>query len=78
MAKEEGITLIALLVSLVVLILLASVTIINVFELNFIDTSINSTINYTKVQNNEINKLEEVREVIDNSVEKVEEQLQNS
>ncbi|MCI8519320.1 MAG: hypothetical protein HFJ51_04455, partial [Clostridia bacterium] len=58
LTKECGITLVALIITIIVLIILAAVSINAVFKSQFIDLALQGTINYAEAQTNEQKKME--------------------
>lgn len=50
MIKEHGITLVALIITIIVLIILAAVSIKAVFDMNFVNLASNAVLNYTEAQ----------------------------
>ena len=48
--EEKGITLVALIITIIVLIILAAVTIMSFRESGIINTAVNGKINYSKAQ----------------------------
>lgn len=58
--EEKGITLVALIITIIVLIILAAVTIMSFRESGIINTSVNGTINYAKAQEDEKIKMDQL------------------
>ena len=77
MAKDKGITLVALIITIVVLVILAAVTINGLIKHNFIETVTEGTINYAKEQMLEKADMEKIDESVKNSVEKIDDKLAN-
>lgn len=70
--REQGITLVALIITIIILIILAAVTINAVFKSNFIQIATDGTENYSKAQVNEKNKTDQLAEYLQESAEKIE------
>lgn len=69
--NEKGITLVALIITIIVLIILAAVTIVSFKNSNLIGTAINGTINYANAQADEAYKSEELAKMLDEAVLKI-------
>ena len=73
--EERGITLVALMVTIIVLIILAAVTIMSLTEYNVINTAMNGTLNYANSQSWEINELAKTDDELNQKVQKIEEYI---
>ena len=62
--NESGITLIALIITIIVLVILAAVTLNSIFGSNIIGLATNGAINYAEEQQKELNQLEEVSNLL--------------
>ena len=71
--QERGITLVALIITIIVLIILAAVTIISFQESNLVNTAVNGTINYANAQSYEGSLMEDLYDNLSKKVSKVEE-----
>ncbi|MCI8620700.1 MAG: hypothetical protein HFJ50_02525 [Clostridia bacterium] len=71
MKKERGITLVALIITTIVLVILSAISIKAIFEINFIDVAVNSTINYAGAQANELDEYEKLENSLANTIEKL-------
>ncbi len=60
--KRSGITLIALIITIIILLILASITITAIFENNIIDMAITGVENYTKSAQDEEDALDEIED----------------
>ncbi len=60
MKKEEGITLVALVITIIILIILAAITIKYLLIDGFIELATQGSINYSHAQNNEVSMLNEM------------------
>ena len=69
--REQGITLVALIITIIVLIILAAVSIIAVSKTKFIEVALNSSINYAKKQNNEMNEMDYVDDLVGETVDRI-------
>lgn len=58
LTKEFGITLVSLIITIIVLIILAAISINAVFKSQFIDLALQSTLNYAEAQTDEQKKME--------------------
>ncbi len=58
--EEKGITLVALIITIIVLIILAAVTIMSFRESGIMNTAVNGTINYAKAQEDEKIKMDQL------------------
>ncbi len=65
---ENGITLVALIITIIVLIILAAVTIINITQFGIINTAINGSINYSHAQSNEVYMIEGMSTSLDTTL----------
>ncbi len=70
-AKERGVTLVALIITIIVLIIMAAVSINTVLKSNFIDTATQSTINYADAQSDEQKKMEDLSTKLDDTINKI-------
>ena len=77
MKKERGITLVALIITTIVLVILSAISIKAIFEINFIDVAINSTINYAGAQTKEQNEFDALDENLAGVINKVDEYIAN-
>ncbi|MCI8621629.1 MAG: hypothetical protein HFJ50_08120 [Clostridia bacterium] len=73
--EERGITLVALMITIIVLIILAAVTIMSLTESNIINTAVNGTLNYANSQSWEINELAKTDDMLNKKVQKIEEYI---
>ena len=71
--KDHGITLVALIITIIVLLILSAVSINTILSSNFINLATQGTINYTEAQINELQKTEGLDSHLKNVIEKVEE-----
>lgn len=69
--KEQGITLLALIITIIVLVILAAVTINAAFSNRIIDTAVNGALNYADAQNKEKVTFDELDGSIQNIVNKL-------
>ena len=69
--KENGITLVALIITIIILIILAAVTINSVFKSNFIDLATQGTLNYAEAQVQEEKKLGDVSQLLENTIDSI-------
>ena len=69
--KEKGITLVALIITIVILIILAAVTISSVMHDGFIDVAINGTQNYAKEQYREVDEISKLADKLNDAVDKI-------
>ena len=69
--KEEGITLVALIITIIVLIILAAVTIIQVVKLDIINVATQGTGNYAEKQEGEKIEFDEMSNFMSNVVEQI-------
>ena len=70
--SEKGITLVALIVTVIILIILAAVTIFYIQDNKFIETAMNGTINYANAQTQEIEIVNDISDMLDEAIEKIE------
>ena len=70
--KEQGITLVALIITIIVLVILAAVTINAAFNIGIIDTAVNGAVNYADAQNKEKISFEDLDKDIQDIVNKIE------
>lgn len=70
---EHGITLVALIITIIVLVILAAVSINAVFNANFIGLATNGTINYAEAQANEEKEMENLDSFLQNTITKLDE-----
>ena len=70
--NENGITLVALIVTIIILIILAAVTIFYIQDNKFIETAMNGTINYANAQTQEIEIVNDISDMLDEAIEKIE------
>ena len=70
--KERGITLIALIITIIILVILAAVSIRAVTNMKIVDYAVNGSQNYAKAGKNENKILEDTTSFIDEAVAKVE------
>lgn len=70
--REQGITLVALIITIIILVILAAVTIKSVLKNGIVDKALAGTENYAKEQYKEVDKLEEMASKIDDAVDKIE------
>lgn len=70
--NENGITLVALIITIIVLIILAAVTIMSFKDSNLINTAVNGTINYANAQAYETKIMEDLYETLSDKIEKIE------
>ena len=71
--NENGITLVALIITIIILIILASVSINAVLNSNFINLAIQGTINYAEAQTNEQGEMENLDYHLQEVISKIEE-----
>ena len=69
--KERGITLVALVITIIILVILAAVTIRAVFKNRIIDIAIEGVENYAEGQYKEIDELEEISNKIDEAIKDI-------
>ena len=69
---EKGITLVALIITIIVLIILAAVTIKSFYDSKFMNTAMNGTINYAKAQGDEVEMMQNISDKLDETVNKIE------
>ena len=69
--NENGITLVALIVTIIILIILAAVTIFYIQDNKFIETAMNGTINYANAQTQEIEIVNDISDMLDEAIEKI-------
>lgn len=69
--QENGITLVALIITIIVLIILAAVTIMAVTNNGMIDKVIQGTENYANAQYHEVNELEHASNTLDKVVSNI-------
>lgn len=70
--EEKGITLVALIITIIVLIILAAVTIMSFQNNNLINTAVNGTINYANAQNYEQKAMEDLYTTLSTKVNQIE------
>ncbi|MCI8393694.1 MAG: hypothetical protein HFJ24_02390 [Clostridia bacterium] len=70
--KEQGITLVALIITIIILIILTAVTINAAFNNGIIDTAVNGAVNYADAQNKEKISFEDLDKDIQDIVNKIE------
>ena len=70
--KEQGITLVALIITIIVLVILAAVTINAAFNIGIIDTAVNGAVNYADAQNKEKITFDDLDKDIQDIVNKIE------
>ena len=68
---EKGITLVALIITIIILIILAAVTIKSFWDSHFIDLAMQGAVNYTKAQGEELNILNDIQVKIDEAIPKI-------
>ena len=69
--KQRGITLVALIITIIVLIILAAVSVNALLKIQFIDLAMQGTVNYTESQLEEANKFEELNDQLNEVIEKI-------
>jgi len=69
--KQTGITLVALIITIIILIILAAVSINGVLKMNFIDLAMQGTVNYTESQSEETKKFDELNDELNRVIEKI-------
>lgn len=69
--KEKGITLVALIITIVILIILAAVTINAVIHDGFIGVAINGTQNYAKEQYREVDEVSKLADKLNDAIDKI-------
>jgi len=69
--KQRGITLVALIITIIVLIILAAVSVNALLKIQFIDLAMQGTVNYTESQSEEANKFEELNDQLNEVIEKI-------
>ena len=67
--KENGITLVALMVTIIVLIILAAVSVMIIMDNNIVEVTTNGTEKYYEKQIEEYNKMESIDRRVDSIVE---------
>lgn len=70
-SKEEGITLVALIISIIILIILSAVTIKAFWDSHFIDIAMEGTVNYAKAQGDEVNMMQNMADVLDETLNSI-------
>ena len=75
--KEQGITLVALIITIIILIILAAVTIKAAFDSNFIGIATKGTEDYAGEQVNEVKELDETAELLKETVSNIESAVAN-
>lgn len=70
--NENGITLVALIITIIVLIILAAVTIMSFKDSNLINTAVNGTINYANAQAYETKIMDDLYLTLSDKIEKIE------
>ena len=70
--EEKGITLVALIITIIVLIILAAVTIMSFQDSNLINTAVNGTINYANAQSYEQQAMEDLYTTLSQKINAVE------
>ncbi len=73
--EEKGITLVALIITIIVLIILAAVTVMSFTDSGLINTAVNGTINYANAQHEEQVVMNELYENLSDKVNAVEQAL---
>lgn len=73
--EEKGITLVALIITIIVLIILAAVTVMSFTDSGLINTAVNGTINYANAQHAEQVVMNELYENLSDKVNAVEKAL---
>ena len=73
--EEKGITLVALIITIIVLIILAAVTVMSFTDSGLINTVVNGTINYANAQHEEQVVMNELYENLSDKVNAVEQAL---
>ena len=68
---QEGITLVALIITIIILIILAAVTIMTIYDGNFIGMAINGTENYAQEQYREMDMINSLNSKLNDAVEKI-------
>ena len=69
--KDQGITLVALIITIIILIILVAVSINTVLSSNFINLTTQGTVNYSETQVKEENELEGVAKLLENTINSV-------
>ena len=70
--NSRGITLVALIITIIILIILAAVTIMTIYDNNFIGVAINATEKYAEEQYREMNMLDSLNSKLEEAVDKIE------
>lgn len=70
--EEKGITLVALIITIIVLIILAAVTIMSFKDSNLINTAVNGTINYANAQSYEQQTMDDLYTTLSQKINAVE------
>ena len=68
---ENGITLVALIITVIVLIILAAVTIVSFRESNLINTAVEGTTNYANAQKYEVNLMDDIYNLVSNTMSNI-------
>lgn len=71
--EEKGITLVALIITIIVLIILAAVTIMSFTQTGIINTAVNGTINYANAQRHELVTMNDLDTNLQQIIQKVNE-----
>lgn len=73
---EKGITLVALIITVIVLVILAAVSISAVYQSNIAGITVNGAINYSKASSNEINELESTVNYLNTAIDSISKALE--
>ena len=76
--EEKGITLVALIITIIVLIILAAVTIMSFKDSKLINTAVNGAVNYANAQEYEMKAVNYTVDLLDekvSSIEKIQQQM---
>lgn len=75
---ERGITLVALMITIIVLILLAVITVSSLMKYRFVEIATNGMVNYAKIQAFEQGEMDNVDNRVVNTVDKISDKLVNN
>jgi len=70
--KEQGITLVALIITIIILIILATVSIKAVLDMNFVDLASNAVLNYAEAQAEEDKSMNDIDSFLQSTIKKIE------